>query len=129
MSVTKKRFGLHFLFLIAGGVLSLPWFLADSDNTVDINVHDTYFIIQHSHIGTVLIFLHLLYAGIYFVSRNYLNYTLGLIQLIMQSIFFFWILLFMLQIISLSGVPRRYYTNSELPSFGFDDFVNYRALA
>ncbi|HOS47701.1 MAG TPA: cbb3-type cytochrome c oxidase subunit I [Bacteroidia bacterium] len=92
------------------------------DSALDINVHDTYFVVAHFHIvmGSSAIFG--MFAGVYhWFPKMYgrlMNKKLGYIH--------FWLTLiglygtfFPMHFLGLAGVPRRYYANT-----AYDGFAN-----
>jgi cytochrome c oxidase subunit 1 len=92
------------------------------DSALDINVHDTYFVVAHFHIvmGSSAIFG--MFAGVYhWFPKMYgriMNKKLGFIH--------FWLTLiglygtfFPMHFLGLAGVPRRYYANT-----AYDGFAN-----
>lgn len=110
---------------ISGGVTGI--ILADS--ALDINLHDTYFVVAHFHIVMGLSAVLAMFAGVYhWFPKMYgrmMNRKLGYAH--------FWItfvcaygVFFPQHFIGLAGVPRRYYTNSEFPMF--DEFVSLNEL-
>ena len=116
--------GLVSLF-ISGGLTGIIL----GDSALDINVHDTYFVVAHFHVvmGASAIFGML--AGVYHwfprMFGRMMNKTLGYVH--------FWITLiavygvfFPMHFIGLGGVPRRYYSNSAYE--GFDVFLNINTL-
>lgn len=99
------------------------------DSTLDINIHDTYFIIAHFHlvmgISAALAFM----AGIYHwfpkMFGRMMNKNLGYVH--------FWItvvgvygVFFPMHFIGLAGLPRRYYENTAFPYF--DDLADTNVL-
>lgn len=114
--------GLVSLF-ISGGLTGI--FLGNA--TLDINLHDTYFVVAHFHLvmGSAAIFGML--AGIYHwfprMYGRYMNNTLGYIH--------FWVtfaaaylVFFPMHFMGIAGVPRRYYQFTLLPEFGIWMDVN-----
>ncbi len=114
--------GLVSLF-ISGGLTGI--FLGNA--TLDINLHDTYFVVAHFHLvmGSAAIFGML--AGIYhWFPKMYgrmMNNTLGYIH--------FWVtfaaaylVFFPMHFMGIAGVPRRYYQFTLLPEFGIWMDVN-----
>lgn len=110
---------------ISGGVTGI--ILADS--ALDINIHDTYFVVAHFHIVMGLSAVLAMFAGVYhWFPKMYgrmMNRKLGYVH--------FWItfvcaygVFFPQHFLGLAGVPRRYYTNSEFPMF--DEFVSLNEL-
>ncbi|UUV21796.1 cytochrome c oxidase subunit I [Paenimyroides aestuarii] len=99
------------------------------DSTLDINVHDTYFVIAHFHLVMGISALYGMFAGIYhWFPKMYgrmMNKNLGYIH--------FWVtvvcaygVFFPMHFIGMAGLPRRYYTNSAFPMF--DDMVDVNIL-
>ena len=87
---------------------------------LDINIHDTYFVVGHFHIVMGLSAIFGMFAGVYHwfpkMFGRMMNNTIGF--------FHFWITIvcaygvfFPMHFLGLAGVPRRYYTNSEFPLF------------
>lgn len=110
---------------ISGGVTGI--ILADS--ALDINLHDTYFVVAHFHIVMGLSAVLAMFAGVYhWFPKMYgkmMNRKLGYAH--------FWVtfvcaygVFFPQHFIGLAGVPRRYYTNSEFPLF--DEFIGLNEL-
>jgi len=110
-------------FFISGGLTGI--FLGNA--TLDINLHDTYFVVAHFHLvmGSAAIFGML--AGIYHwfprMYGRYMNNTLGYLH--------FWItfasaylVFFPMHFMGIAGVPRRYYQFTVLPEFGIWMDVN-----
>ncbi len=90
------------------------------DSTLDINVHDTYFVVAHFHLVMGISSLYGMFAGIYhwypkmfgrMMSKNlgYVHFWLTLIAA--YGVFF------PMHFIGLAGLPRRYYSNSAFPLF------------
>src|SRR5689334_15340965 len=108
-------------FFISGGLTGIIL----GDSALDINLHDTYFIVAHFHIvmGSSAIFG--MFAGIYhWFPRMYgrmMDKRLGYLH--------FWLTIvgvygtfFPMHFIGLSGAPRRYYAYTAYE--GFDQLVN-----
>jgi cytochrome c oxidase subunit 1 len=101
---------------ISGGLTGLIL----GDAALDINVHDTYFVIGHFHIVMGLSAIFGMFAGVYHwfpkLFGRMMNNKLGN--------FHFWLTIvsaygvfFPMHFLGYAGVPRRYYTNSEFPMF------------
>lgn len=110
---------------ITGGLTGI--ILADS--TLDINVHDTYFVIAHFHLVMGISAIYGMFAGIYHwfpkMFGRMMNKNLGYIH--------FWVtvvcaygVFFPMHFIGLAGLPRRYYTNTAFPLF--DDLADVNVL-
>ena len=120
--------GLVSLF-ISGGLTGI--YLGNA--ALDINLHDTYFVVAHFHLvmGSAAIFG--MFSGIYhWFPRMYgrmMNKTLGYIH--------FWITLaaaycvfFPMHFMGLAGVPRRYYANTAYDQFNvFVDMNQFITIA
>lgn len=112
-------------FFISGGLTGI--ILADS--ALDINLHDTYFVVAHFHVvmGSAAIFG--MFAGVYhWFPRMYgrmMNKTLGYIHFWITIICVYGVF-FPMHFIGLAGVPRRYYANTAYE--GFDQLVNINEL-
>jgi cytochrome c oxidase subunit 1 len=101
---------------ITGGLTGLVL----GDSALDINIHDTYFVVGHFHIVMGVSAIYGMFAGVYhWFPKMYgrmMNKKLGY--------FHFWItficaygVFFPMHFLGLAGLPRRYYTNSEFPMF------------
>lgn len=101
---------------VTGGVTGI--ILADS--TLDINVHDTYFVVAHFHIVMGLSAIFGMFAGVYHwfpkLFGKMMNTKLGYAH--------FWLTItsaygvfFPMHYLGLAGAPRRYYDYSEFPMF------------
>lgn len=110
---------------ISGGLTGLIL----GDSALDINVHDTYFVVGHFHIVMGLSGVFGMIAGVYHwfpkIFGRMLNNKLGNAH--------FWItivsaygIFFPMHFLGLAGVPRRYYTNSEFPLF--ENMININEL-
>lgn len=110
---------------ISGGLTGLIL----GDSALDINVHDTYFVVGHFHIVMGLSAIFGMFAGVYHwfpkLFGRMMNNRLGSIH--------FWITIvcaygvfFPMHFLGLAGVPRRYYTNSEFPLF--DNLMDINVL-
>lgn len=112
-------------FFISGGLTGIIL----GDSALDINLHDTYFVVAHFHIvmGASAIFGML--AGVYHwfprMFGRMMNRKLGYAH--------FWLTItsvygvfFPMHFIGLAGVPRRYYANTAYE--GFDSLMNINAM-
>ncbi|WP_373057846.1 cbb3-type cytochrome c oxidase subunit I [Zunongwangia sp. H14] len=99
------------------------------DSTLDINVHDTYFVIAHFHLVMGISALYGMFAGIYhWFPKMYgrmMSKKLGYIH--------FWVtfagaygVFFPMHFIGIAGLPRRYYTNTAFPYF--DDLADVNVI-
>ena len=103
-------FAIGFVSLfISGGLTGL--FLGIS--TIDIQMHDTYFVVAHFHIVMGMAAFYGMFAGIYHwypkMFGRYMNKTLGYIHFwgtFIGSYCIFWPMHYM----GIAGVPRRYYS-------------------
>jgi cytochrome c oxidase subunit 1 len=90
------------------------------DSALDINVHDTYFVVAHFHIvmGASAIFG--MFAGVYhWFPKMYgkmMNKQLGYAHFWLTVVSVYGVF-FPMHFIGLAGVPRRYYSNEAFPLF------------
>lgn len=99
------------------------------DSTLDINVHDTYFVVAHFHLVMGISALYGMFAGIYhWFPKMYgrmLNKNLGYVHFWVTAVCAYGVF-FPMHFIGLAGLPRRYYTNTNFPLF--DDLQNVNVL-
>ena len=99
------------------------------DSTLDINVHDTYFVVAHFHLVMGISALYGMFAGIYhWFPKMYgrmLNKNLGYIHFWVTAICAYGVF-FPMHFIGMAGLPRRYYTNTNFPLF--DDLQNVNVV-
>ncbi|HQV00695.1 MAG TPA: cbb3-type cytochrome c oxidase subunit I, partial [Bacteroidia bacterium] len=112
-------------FFISGGLTGIIL----GDSALDINIHDTYFVVAHFHIvmGASAIFGML--AGVYHwfprMFGRLMNKNLGYIHFWLTLISVYGVF-FPMHFIGLAGVPRRYYANTAYA--GFDNLVGINEL-
>ncbi|MBW7868391.1 MAG: cbb3-type cytochrome c oxidase subunit I [Brumimicrobium sp.] len=101
---------------ISGGVTGM--ILADS--SLDIHVHDTYFVVAHFHVVMGLSAIYGMFAGVY----HWFPKMYGRMMNTRMGYAHFWITItagygvFMpMHFVGLAGVPRRYYDNSVFETF------------
>ena len=101
---------------IAGGLTGI--ILADS--ALDINIHDTYFVVAHFHIVMGMSAIFGMFAGIYhWFPKMYgkmMNTKLGYAHFWLTFVTAFGVF-FPMHFIGLAGAPRRYYSYTEFPMF------------
>lgn len=99
------------------------------DSTLDINVHDTYFVVAHFHLVMGMSALYGMFAGIYHwfprMFGRMLNKNLGYIHFWVTSVCAYGVF-FPMHFIGMAGLPRRYYTNTAFPLF--DDLQDVNVL-
>jgi cytochrome c oxidase subunit 1 len=99
------------------------------DSTLDINVHDTYFVVAHFHLVMGISALYGMFAGIYHwfpkMFGRMLNKNMGYVHFWVTAICAYGVF-FPMHFIGLAGLPRRYYTNTNFPLF--DDLQNVNVL-
>ena len=99
------------------------------DSALDINVHDTYFVVGHFHIVMGLSGTFGMISGIYHwfpkMFGRMLNKNLGFIHF-WATIVSAYGIFFPMHFLGLAGVPRRYYANTEFPMF--NDMVDINEL-
>ena len=90
------------------------------DSALDINIHDTYFVVGHFHIVMGLSGTFGMICGIYHwfpkMFGRMMNKSLGYAHFWLTIISAYGIF-FPMHFLGLAGVPRRYYTNTEFPMF------------
>ena len=99
------------------------------DSTLDINVHDTYFVVAHFHLVMGISALYGLFAGVYHwfpkMFGRMMNKNMGYIHFWVTAICAYGVF-FPMHFIGMAGLPRRYYTNTNFPLF--DDLQNVNVL-
>ncbi|MBC7523785.1 MAG: cbb3-type cytochrome c oxidase subunit I [Flavobacterium sp.] len=99
------------------------------DSTLDINVHDTYFVVAHFHLVMGISALYGMFAGIYHwypkMFGRMLNKNLGYIHFWVTAICAYGVF-FPMHFIGMAGLPRRYYTNTNFPLF--DDLADVNVI-
>lgn len=99
------------------------------DSTLDINVHDTYFVVAHFHLVMGISALYGMFAGIYHwfprMFGRMMNKNLGYIHFWVTAVCAYGVF-FPMHFIGMAGLPRRYYTNSAFPLF--DDLADVNVL-
>jgi len=125
---TPMLFAIGFVSLfISGGLTGIML----GNSAIDIQLHDTYFVVAHFHIVMGVAAFFGMFAGVYhwfprFYGR-YMNETLGLIH--------FWITLIggyaiFFPMHFMTGLPRRYYTFANFETFNnFDNLVVFISVA
>lgn len=99
------------------------------DSALDINVHDTYFVVAHFHIVMGLSGIFGMIAGIYHwfpkMFGRMMSKSLGYLHFWLTFICAYGVF-FPMHFLGLAGLPRRYYTNTAFPLF--DDLTNINVL-
>ena len=99
------------------------------DSTLDINVHDTYFVVAHFHLVMGISALYGMFAGIYHwfprMFGRMLNKNLGYVHFWVTAVCAYGVF-FPMHFIGMAGLPRRYYTNTNFPLF--DDLQNVNVI-
>lgn len=123
-------FGIGFVSLfISGGLTGI--FLGNS--TIDIQLHDTYFIVAHFHIVMGVAAFFGMFAGIYHwfpkMFGRFMNQSLGYVHFwftLISAYCVFWPMHYM----GMAGIPRRYPTFDSFKSFGeFADVNEFITIA
>ena len=90
------------------------------DSALDINVHDTYFVVGHFHIVMGLSGTFGMISGIYHwfpkLFGKMMNKNLGYLHFWLTIVSAYGVF-FPMHFLGLAGVPRRYYANTEFPIF------------
>jgi cytochrome c oxidase subunit 1 len=125
-------FAIGFVSLFISGGLTGIWL---GNSSLDIHLHDTYFVVAHFHLVMGVASMFGMFAGIYHwypkMFGRYMNHTLAYIH--------FWItiggaycIFWPMHYEGLAGMPRRYYDFSNWESFkmfaGLNEFISVVAL-
>jgi cytochrome c oxidase subunit I len=99
------------------------------DSTLDINVHDTYFVVAHFHLVMGISALYGFFAGVYHwfpkMFGRMMNKNLGYLHFWVTAICAYGVF-YPMHFIGMAGLPRRYYTNTNFPLF--DDLADVNVL-
>ncbi|WP_281846143.1 cytochrome c oxidase subunit I [Olleya namhaensis] len=99
------------------------------DSALDINVHDTYFVIAHFHLVMGISALYGFFAGVYHwfpkIFGRMLNKNLGYVHFWVTAVCAYGVF-FPMHFIGMAGLPRRYYTNTNFPLF--DDLASVNVV-
>ena len=127
---TAMLFSIGFVSMfISGGLTGI--FLGNS--TIDIQMHDTYFVVAHFHIVMGIAAFFGMYAGVYHwypkMFSRFMNETLGKIHFwgtMIGAYAIFW----PMHYLGLAGVPRRYYKFDTFDAFAhFGDMNKFITVA
>jgi len=127
---TAMLFSIGFVSMfISGGLTGI--FLGNS--TIDIQMHDTYFVVAHFHIVMGIAAFFGMYAGVYHwypkMFSRFMNETLGKIHFwgtMIGAYAIFW----PMHYLGLAGVPRRYYKFDTFEAFAhFGDMNKFITVA
>jgi len=127
---TALLFGVGFVSMfISGGLTGI--FLGNS--AIDIQLHDTYFVVAHFHIVMGVAAFFGMFAGIYHwfpkMYSRFMNETLGKIHFwgtLIGAYAVFW----PMHYIGMAGVPRRYYRFDSFEAFShFGDINQFITIA
>ncbi len=101
---------------ISGGLTGLVL----GDSALDINVHDTYFVVAHFHLVMGVSAIYGMFAGVYhWFPKMYgrmMNKTLGYWHFWITAVAAYGVF-FPMHFVGLAGLPRRYYANTAFPLF------------
>ncbi len=99
------------------------------DSALDINVHDTYFVVAHFHLVMGISALYGFFAGVYHwfpkMFGRMLNKNLGYVHFWITAVCAYGVF-FPMHFIGMAGLPRRYYTNTNFPLF--DDLASVNVV-
>ncbi|MEO7119669.1 MAG: cbb3-type cytochrome c oxidase subunit I [Ginsengibacter sp.] len=125
-------FAIGFVSLFISGGLTGIWL---GNSSLDIHLHDTYFVVAHFHLVMGVASMFGMFAGVYHwfpkMFGRYLNNTLAYIHFwitIAGAYLIFWPMHYE----GLAGMPRRYYDFSNWESFkmfsGLNEFISIVAM-
>jgi cytochrome c oxidase subunit 1 len=110
-------FAVGFVSMFISGGLTGIWL---GNSTIDIQLHDTYFVVAHFHIVMGISAFFGMFAGVYHwfprMFGRMMNNSMAYIHFVITfagSYLIFWPMHFL----GMSGVPRRYYTFNEFTAF------------
>lgn len=127
---TPMLFAIGFISMfISGGLTGI--FLGNS--AIDIQMHDTYFVVAHFHIVMGVAAFFGMFAGIYHwypkMYTRFMNETIGKIHFwftLVGAYAIFW----PMHYLGMAGVPRRYYSFENFDAFAhFDDMNKFITIA
>lgn len=106
------------------------------DSTLDINVHDTYFVVAHFHLVMGISALYGLFAGVYHwfpkMFNRMMDKNLGYVHFWLTAIGAYGVF-FPMHFVGMAGLPRRYYSNTAFPYFDdladTNQMITYFAIA
>ena len=117
-------FGIGFVSMFISGGLTGIWL---GNSTLDIQLHDTYFVVAHFHIVMGVAAFFGMYAGVYHwfpkMYGRFMNETLGKFHFwgtLIGAYCVFWPMHFL----GMAGVPRRYFSFDNFQTFGHFDGLN-----
>lgn len=117
-------FSIGFVSVFISGGLTGIWL---GNSALDIQLHDTYFVVAHFHIVMGVAAFFGMYSGVYHwfpkLYGRFMNDTLGKIHFwgtIIGAYCVFW----PMHYLGMAGVPRRYYSFDNFQTFGHFDGMN-----
>nr|WP_315194936.1 hypothetical protein [uncultured Flavobacterium sp.] len=84
--MTAKKIKIHYYFWIVSLIILLIG-VYDMDGTLDINVHDTYFVIPHFYVAVILSIIYSIYGFGYWLVQDKFKKRLVKILTIIHSVF------------------------------------------
>jgi len=114
-----------FILLVIPAILFFVFSFIPTNETIDIQLHDSYTVIVQSHVFIAVIFVLLSILGLYFLFQKFLwSKKLTWIHVITTSVLLLYISSFSSILFSSFEVPRRYYTYNEFEKFSQYAIIN-----
>ena len=105
-----KKIKIHYLFWIVSLIILLIG-ISDIDGTLDINVHDTYYVIPHFDVALILSIIYFIYGFGYWLVQEKFKKRLVKILTLLHSVFLigsflaYWIVIYYARLFASNNFP------------------------